>query len=209
MNGAFKSIGPNENLSPFAAFSFQGLSLPPDALPDSFLVTYTSGEEEMYHVGANLYSIADQVFYSPTNIKELVTTDPVFDEAGPPFTNFALAVLQALEIENVTSADVKPMKSVERKSRVPSRRAGVDTNKALYEFDQYFNAISAKTGEPIEVGGYKITDEYGVFKLTDFGFLADLDGDLAALTFWTNFTLAAKDKGVKKAIIDMSGNGGG
>ena len=59
------------------------------------------------------------------------------------------------------------------------------------------------------VGGYKITDEYALLKLWDFDWLYTPDGSLAPPELWSNFTAAAKERGVKKCMIDISQNGGG
>ena len=75
-----------------------------------------------------------------------------------------------------------------------------------YEFDDFFFVA----GNPEPVGGYKITDDYAVFKLTTFQILTDVQGkEFAAVSVWSNCTAAAKAKGIKKAMIDISGNGGG
>ena len=99
------------------------------------------------------------------------------------------------------------------KKAEPETRSGHTHDKESYEFDDVFTVMSIPGLDPFDgpktVGGYKVTDEYAVFKLTDFGIDSDLYGDYAIMPMWSNFTAAAKAKGVKKAIIDISANGGG
>lgn len=192
MNGAFKGLQPLSGV-PFV-MSFEGV-LSPDFLPDSFPVVYASGEEDTF------VTAATYVAANATTAYDFFNSNPDFLEAGPAFLNYAIALLT---VQNVTAADVKQlMPTPKPKTPEPQTRAGHGDHKKSYEFDGVFTSVFVG-----EVGGFKITDEYAVFKLTDFQVLVN-DRGFEIVEMWANFTAAAKARGVKKAIVDISGNGGG
>lgn len=210
MNGAFNTIKPPAPGGLFA-FAFEGWSLPPDALPDSFPVVYASGKEEIYVTGVSLFSYAERFSYNATDIHEFVNSDPVFEDPGPAFLNFAIALFQVL---NATSSQVQEMAPPELERKVvpePKARAGHEESKEDYSFDEAITvaAVPPLVG-PQVVGAWKITDDYAVLKLNSFFFFQGVNDDGNPVPdFWSNFTQAAKARGVKKAIIDITANGGG
>ncbi|CAB9504262.1 expressed unknown protein [Seminavis robusta] len=186
--------------------TFDSMHVRPSLIPESFPVTYASGESETFYHGILFYSGNEYAYFNLTEV-------PTLDAPGAVWQAFESAV-NFLD-ENVTAPELTPPEdpsSVVKKlsTTQPKAKSALEE----YEFDEYFyygGALMAAT---------KVEEDYAILKLQDFSLIfndgvpdtigeeGDWEG-LAIPDLWSNFTASAKAKGVKKAIIDISANGGG
>ena len=196
MNGAFKRF----KATGLDAFRVGFGSRPTDILPDTFSVTYKSGKEETYYTGLIYREM------NTSTVHEYVNSMPNLTEPGSAFSNFAIA---ASEFQNVNRRqELKQLSTAmdadEWQPKKPTAKAG---QTEMYDFDYIINlrsnASNAINGSK-DFGGVKIEDDYAVLKLQFFDIEPEDMWDI-----WSDFTSAAKERGVKKALIDIAGNGGG
>jgi len=194
MNGAFKQIAPRNGTE---AFRIGSLSRPTNILPDTFQVVYTSGKIETFYTGLSYKTMNASTVYGYVN------SIPVFDTPGSMYSSSQMALS---EIRDKKLVDVPMYKK--KLTSDPNTRTDVES----FDWDYVINLPSTTRGAVngrMDVGAYKIEDDYAVLKIQSFEIAFDDAGEEAMLAIWANFSMAAKERGVTKAIIDISGNGGG
>lgn len=200
MNGAFKRF----KATGLNAFRVGFGSRPTEILPDTFSVTYKSGKEETYYTGLIYRGMNTSTVYGYVN------SMPNLTEPGSAFSNFAIAASEfqninsRQEVKQLSPASWSVMDADEWQPKKPMAKAA---QTEMYDFDYIINlpsnASNAINGSR-NFGGVKIEDGYAVLKLEFFDIEPEDMWDI-----WSDFTSAAKERGVKKALIDISGNGGG
>ncbi|CAB9503284.1 expressed unknown protein [Seminavis robusta] len=205
MNGAFKRLETSSSRAPEGVvFTIGSRSRPTSILPDAFVVTYASGESETYFSGLRYRGLNTSTVYDLLNSNNLDLDTP-----GSAYQNFQIAVSQIQGV-TATTKDAQQRKSTPKTTDVELEvLKQVDGDDTGYQFDEVINLRSQLSGERMDVAAYKIHDEFAVLKIESFAFEADDDGNPAMISIWSNFTAAAKENGVTKAMIDISGNGGG
>jgi len=191
---------------------------PTDVMPDSLIVQYGDGTEETYVTG--VYSPGLLSSMGPTdddpNVYDLVDRSFVELEINQPGRAYQLYMEARAEVFNAfaeTLDDAILRTDVKKTSEKILMSSAKATSKQLdpnYEFDfTWFTNEPRLVDGVVEyvsqsVAGYKIEEDYAVLKIESFLYDTKEFG-----YFWGNVTTAAKDKGVTKLIIDISGNGGG
>ena len=224
---AYQSAGAriNKLLKIMSSFGYQRYMFPlefntkpADVMPDSLIVQYADGTEETYVTGVyspGLISIMGPTEDDP-NVYDLVDRSFVELAINQPGRAYELYFDARAEVFNAVAETLDNkivMTDVEKTSTKILLSSAKSTSKQLdpnYEFD-----FTWFTNEPMlvdgvveyvsqTVAGYKIEEDYAVLKIGTFLYDPEEFG-----YFWGNVTTAAKDKGVTKLIIDISGNGGG
>ena len=202
----YESVGARVNkiistfyLNEFPAQILSG-SRPSDILPYSFEVNYASGESEMYYTSVfqtgtrALFFCDDTLSTCGFDRNEL---EQRLNAPGEFFDTFEDAVDLLYERLNITDTETEADNGSGR-SLEQSHRRMQGTNR--FGFDTVF---SASRGQPIYYG-VKVEEEYAILKVQDFTITPN-----GVFNIWRNVTLSAKERGVKKLIIDISGNPGG
>ncbi|CAB9508128.1 expressed unknown protein [Seminavis robusta] len=203
LNGAFSFLEPNSGVD---AFRIVTRSRPSATLPDSFTVTYATGEVETYYAALAFRGL------NATQAYDYVNSSPVFLTPGSAFTNFVLLALTVNETVEEKSAphDLKP--APKRNEIVPEKIKTTRSKKAAsqFVFEETIPLRNAQTLAIEDMAAFSIEDDYAVLKIQKFIFDIDLQGNnFAMVEIWSNFTAAAKAKGIRRAMVDISGNGGG
>ena len=168
-------------------------------LPETFTVTYASGGSESFYTA--IETNAEDGNLAMYNLMRERDFDDELFSPGSAYQNYQIAMMKIESITEVPAPQLRPTPLPHtQKDDSMMTSPGI---LGSYEWDALFTIAG------IVVGAYKIEDTYAVFKLQDFDFEELESGDFAIPEMWSNFTLAAKAKGVKTAIIDVSGNGGG
>lgn len=180
----------------FFVHVFMSSSKPSSILPDSFVVQYEDGKEELFFTGILQTSLgnilvksAGQVVMNTAEAKELV------NRPGRQFRNYerALGRLEGPPEPEVPGNDSWKPSILSTPIRLSNRHT-----ERSYQFDELFDVKE-------EVSyGYVLQDDYAVFKILNFKMKRDEIVDA-----WRSMTVDAKSKGVTKVIVDISSNGGG
>ena len=193
------------------------ITKPTDVLPDTFIVQYADGTEETYVAG--VYSRGLLSIMAPTednpNVYDLVDRSNVELIINQPGLAYQLYLEARTEVFNAVAEtwdDAIVTTDVEKQAekRLKSSSKASKQLAPSYEFDFTWPRNEATLVDGVveyvtqAVVGYKIEQDYAVLKIGTFR----IDPKEFAY-FWGNMTAAAKDKGVTKLIIDISGNGGG
>jgi hypothetical protein len=191
--------------------------------PDNFVVEYTDGSSEVY------YSAVQMDLFVLENLGQTVTDSSggemfEFDSdelesrmntPGTGYTNYTKA-MEAMEgTVDLDSAVSQPSQNTlieEQGARrlifsditpIPNTEPYTDEGKFVFDVMENLNISFFAEDSGF---GYKINveDDYVVFKIQGFSCYPD-----DAVYMWRNMTMAAKEKGIKRVIVDISFNGGG
>lgn len=170
---------------------------PLDALPDSFLVTYTSGGSETFHTGVLASDIfSSWMFTSEVGegsfqlIVDRTAAETFINQPGAQYQAYARA---KREISNLTSDTVFPFRSAPiTHPKAIAKTSTRQSNEVITD------TIKGK-------GGYTIQSDVMVLKFSSFDSVDQFD----ARGLWVDMVRLAKENDITKLLVDLSSNGGG
>ncbi|CAB9525257.1 expressed unknown protein [Seminavis robusta] len=204
---------------------------PTEALSDTFEVTYTDGTEETFRTGVFSPGMASLMGVNEENsdvyeLKNRSLVENVINSPGQAYQYYSQARGQivdsinraidpasdAVEISKKSSMDGAPtLKSVKSGTSLVKAKSVADNDKNSIDFDHtwYNNRTEIVDGAPQTIqehmAGYKIEKDYAILKIGTWL----MDPMVFRAEVWSNLTAAAKENGITKLMIDISGNGGG
>ena len=178
--------------------------------PDNFTVVYQDGQSETYYSGVDIYlpsKVIDGVYQLNATEMQINLNQPGKGYEG--YSDAMNIITDPKATRKLTQAQngVQGKDSVQfeqHRKMVALEKRNLNQNDG-YRFDYWTYLPPAFSGEDTAMG-FKIDAEegYAVLKIQGFNcFVSD------ALDMWKNMTLAAKEQGVKKLLIDISSNMGG
>eukprot|EP00978_Attheya_sp_CCMP212_P012725 scaffold31838_cov61-Attheya_sp.AAC.3 len=180
---------------------------PTKILPDMFNVTYADRSEEVFHTAISsdaffaLNAVPVAVQGKMYTILNTTQAEAALNQPGKMYGNLLRAIGRVDEVidsgaqsSNATNATVQ--------EESPMNTRMLQTNED-YVFDDIVSLPNVINGGTVKAA-YKITEEYAVLKLQAFS-VSPLD----IISLWHNVSVAAKEQGVDRLIIDISNNGGG
>ena len=178
--------------------------------PDNFTVVYQDGQSETYYSGVDIdlpSKVIDGVYQLNATEMQINLNQPGKGYEG--YSDAMNIITDPKATRKLTQAQngVQGKDSVQfeqHRKMVALEKRNLNQNDG-YRFDYWTYLPPAFSGEDTAMG-FKIDAEegYAVLKIQGFNcFVSD------ALDMWKNMTLAAKEQGVKKLLIDISSNMGG
>ena len=182
MNVAFAEVKPKYETDSFSIPSFLR---PSTFLPDSFIVKYASGTEELFFVGFEFQLLNASIAYSVMN-----SMPEVFDEPGSAFLNFAYLAVTASTVTGEVGVvrDLQPAPKIgDLLAAKPNVKAGHRGDKNAFEFDEVITIPNANDpGTEVQVA-FSIEDDFAVLKIPDFEIYRDFQGDhFTIVEIWSN-----------------------
>ncbi|MGK3740097.1 MAG: hypothetical protein ACI8RD_001151 [Bacillariaceae sp.] len=194
---------------------------PSMTFPDNFVVEYTDGSSEVYYSAVQmelfvLESLGQTVADSSGGEMFQFDSDDLESRMNTPgtgYTNYTKAMNETegtVDLDSAVSQRSQNTLNEEGARRLifsdnsPIPNTEPYTDEGKFVFDVMENLNISFSGEDSGFG-YKINveDDYVVFKIQGFSCYPD-----DAVHMWRNMTMAAKEKGIKRVIVDISFNGG-
>jgi hypothetical protein len=164
---------------------------PSDVYPSEVQVKYEDGEEETYrsflrlpNLSFDFLSLSEAVYIS-YNVNDTAIQESI-NQPGSVY----------LQDEKVADAIVN---SSDRRARSLDVEVDAMSDTSFWDY-QY----PEPEDDPKPKVALKFMDEYAILKIEDFDLMPDV-----VMSVWQVLVAGAKEKGIKKLIVDLSNNGGG